>query len=53
MNVPRVIGVVLSSRIATMTELTTTLGAHDLYDLLEVLAVDAHNDRVLNPPPKG
>ena len=33
-----------------MTELTSTLGLEDLYDLLEILAVDAHNDRVLNAP---
>jgi len=29
-----------------MTELSTTLGAEDLYDLLEIVSVDAHNRRV-------
>ncbi len=33
-----------------MVELTTTLGAEDVYDILEVLVVDAHNDRVMNAP---
>jgi len=27
--------------------LTTTLGLEDMYDLLEVAQVDAHNDRIL------
>lgn len=31
-----------------MTELQTTLGLEDLYDLLEVARVDVHNQRVLN-----
>lgn len=30
-----------------MGPLTTTLGLEDLYDLIEVRLVDAHNDRVL------
>jgi len=29
-----------------MTELQTTLGVEDLYDLVEVAAVDAHNRRL-------
>lgn len=40
----------ISSRLATLTDLETTLGLEDVYDLLEVLAVDGHNRRVLNPP---
>lgn len=40
----------MSARLATLVELQTELGAEDLYDLLEVLAVDAHNQRVLNTP---
>lgn len=31
-----------------MTELSTTLGVMDLYDLVEVAVVDAHNQRVIN-----
>jgi hypothetical protein len=33
-----------------MSELSTTLGVRDLYDLLEILAVDSHNERVLRTP---
>ncbi len=40
----------ISSRLATITELTTVLDSEDVQDLLEILAVDAHNERVMNPP---
>lgn len=50
---PRLIGVVVSSKLATLSELHTTLGAEDLHDMLEILAIDAHNERVMNPPPKA
>ncbi|OIQ97218.1 hypothetical protein GALL_207720 [mine drainage metagenome] len=42
-NVPRALAAVISARLATLAELETRLGAEDLYDLLEILAVDAHN----------
>jgi hypothetical protein len=45
-NVPRTIGAVLSSRLATMAELETLLGMEDVYDLLEIIAIDAHNKRI-------
>lgn len=45
---PRSIGVVISARLATIVELSTALGSEDVQDLLEILAVDAHNDRVIN-----
>lgn len=35
----------MSSRLATFTELDTVLGAEDLYDILEVHVIDAHNNR--------
>ena len=44
-NVPRALAQVISSRLATMTELDSVLGAQDLYDLLEIAAVDAFNSR--------
>jgi hypothetical protein len=49
-NVSRSIGLVLSSGIGnvTLTELGTTLGIADLYDLIEIVTVDAHNRRVVN-----
>lgn len=46
MNVPRKIGVAVSSRLATLVELDTALGARDLQDLLEILTIDAHNRQV-------
>lgn len=46
-SVPRTIGQVLSSEKASLTELTTTLGVADLYTLLEVILIDAHNARIL------
>lgn len=53
-NVPRVIGTLVSARLATLHELQTVYGIKDAYDMLEVLSVDMHNERVLrarqNPP---
>ena len=48
MNVPRLIGVVMSSGRASLSELSTIYGVEDVYDILEVLSVDAHNDSVMN-----
>lgn len=45
-NVPRSIGAVLSSRMATMRELDE-LGLEDVYDMLEVLTVDAQNAEIM------
>lgn len=33
---------------ATLAELGDSLGAEDLYDLLEIIMVDAHNERIAN-----
>lgn len=41
-NVPRAIGAVLSAKMATMRELED-LGLEDVYDMLEVMTVDAQN----------
>jgi hypothetical protein len=46
-NVPPLVGTVFSSGRATWTELSTTLGVEDLWDILEVLRVDRHNAKVL------
>ncbi len=45
MNVPRQIAAVVSSRLASLVELDTVLGVQDLYDLLEIMAVDSYNSR--------
>lgn len=37
----------MSSELATLHELQTVYGMEDAYDLLEVIAVDAHNRRVV------
>lgn len=38
----------ISSGKASLVELDTALGVEDLYDLLEIIAIDAHNRRVVN-----
>ncbi|MDN7913678.1 transcription elongation factor GreA [Burkholderia cepacia] len=43
---PRSIGAVLSRRFATLHELNTVYGQDDLHDLLEVIIVDSHNERI-------
>lgn len=50
-NVPRTIAAVVSSGRATLHELDTVYGVEGLYDLLEIVAVDAHNARVLSEKP--
>lgn len=37
----------ISRNPALLGPLSTTLGLEDLYDLVEVALVDAHNDRVI------
>jgi hypothetical protein len=39
---------VISSGKATLVELQTVLGLRDLYDIIEVLAVDAENQRLIH-----
>lgn len=50
---PRAIGTAISRRLATLHELDTVYSAEDLYDLLEVSAVDSINERILNQTSKG
>lgn len=38
----------ISSGKATLHELQTIYSEEDLYDLLEIIVVDAHNQRTLN-----
>lgn len=42
----------MSSGLATLHELDTVYGLEDVYDLLELTAVDAYNRRALNPTPE-
>lgn len=48
MNVPPLIHMVVSNGRATMAELETVLGIEALHDLVEILRVDWHNERVLD-----
>lgn len=40
----------MSSRLATLFELDTVYGSEDLYALLEIVAVDRHNQALANTP---
>jgi hypothetical protein len=40
----------VSSKLATLYELQTIYGVHDLYNLLEIATVDAYNDMLANTP---
>lgn len=46
-NVSDAIDLVTRSRYATFGELATVLGTQDLYDLVEIVVVKGHNDRVI------
>lgn len=43
MNLPAKIGMVVSRDLSMLEKLQTVLGTEDLEDLVEVIAVDAHN----------
>lgn len=47
-SVPQIIGAVISRRLATLHELSSVYGTQDLYDLMEIIAVDEHNQGVMN-----
>lgn len=49
-NVPPGIGAVVSRGLATLNELDTIYGTKDLYDMMEILAIDTHNTNLLNKP---
>ena len=42
-NIPRVIGLIVSKRYATMHELKTEIGMAEAYELLEIITVDSYN----------
>ncbi len=42
---PRYVATVVSSGLASFEALDSTLGTHDLYDLVEIVMVDAYNKR--------
>lgn len=44
MNVPRIIGCLVSAKFATLHELQTIYGVRDSYEMLEILMVDRANE---------
>jgi hypothetical protein len=44
-NVPKIIGVIVGRRLATLNELQTIYGEEDAHNLLEIIAVDSENER--------
>ncbi|AKH22921.1 transcription elongation factor GreA [Escherichia coli O28ac] len=52
-NVPRTIATVISSGKASKAELDSVLGVQDLWDLLEIIHVDAHNEQVIQENRNG
>lgn len=47
-NVPPIIGAVISGGKASLRDLDEWMGLEDVYDLLEIMAVDAHNQRIMH-----
>lgn len=39
---------IVSRKLATLYELQTVYGSNDAYDLLEIIAVDNHNEGVMS-----
>jgi hypothetical protein len=48
LNLPAVIGTILSKRMATLHELDTVYGVRDVYDMLEVITIDDYNRNLAN-----
>lgn len=46
-NLPPMCGMVISAKLATLDELQSVYGVGDLFNLCEVIAVDAYNRREL------
>lgn len=46
-NVPATVGAAVSHDKSLMGPLSSTIGLEGLYDILEVIAVDAHNARII------
>ena len=44
-NVSAAVGVVAASGRATIHEMSTVYGLEDIYDMIEIIVIDAHNRR--------
>lgn len=42
-NVPGSVGVIVSAKLATLIKLQTVYGLEDLYNFLEIIAIDSEN----------
>lgn len=38
---------------ASLHEMDVVYGTQDMHDMLEIIGVDNHNQRILNKPPQG
>jgi len=47
-NVPQIVALLVSNKIATLAELDTVYGLEDAYNMLEILIVSSHNEMILN-----
>ena len=45
-NIPVPIGILISARVATLHELATVYGIRDMYNMLEVVSIDAYNAKL-------
>ena len=52
MNIPVHFGVLISRKLATLHELDTIYGTEDVYDMLEIIAVDNANSQWLHDHPE-
>lgn len=50
LNVPATIATVISAKLATLHELDTVYGLEDLWWMIEINAVDTHNQNLINKP---
>ena len=48
MNVPMTMGILVSSKMATLHELQTVYGMKDAYDMMEILYIDNQNQQIAN-----
>lgn len=44
-NVPGIVAALCHAKMATLNELQTVYGVEDAYDMLEIVAVNSHNER--------
>lgn len=48
LNVPAIIGTIVSSRLATLAELQSVYSAEDAYNFLEIISINNYNEAKIN-----